>query len=147
MKDMPTENLVSTIKMKPEIKKKWLDWLRSGENKQGKEHLKNEDGTYCCLGGLCEIFIQEHNTGLKHNVYEWKLVKGAYEFTIAGIGRSRTYLPDVVVQWAGFESVRNYAQRLHNPGFKGEFGVESFASMNDRDYTFEQIADIIEKVL
>lgn len=44
--------------MKPEIKEKWLEALRSGNYKQGTGKLrqveKNGD-TYCCLGVLCDV--------------------------------------------------------------------------------------------
>jgi hypothetical protein len=40
--------------MKKEIKKRWVDALRSGEFRQGRRYLKR-DGKYCCLGVLCEI--------------------------------------------------------------------------------------------
>lgn len=33
-------------------KKKWVDALRSGRYKQGKQTLKSSNG-YCCLGVLC----------------------------------------------------------------------------------------------
>lgn len=42
--------------MNPELKKKWVDALRSGEYKQGKIGLYNyESDAYCCLGVLCEL--------------------------------------------------------------------------------------------
>lgn len=40
--------------MNPELKKKWVDALRSGEYKQGKGILNGERG-FCCLGVLCEV--------------------------------------------------------------------------------------------
>jgi hypothetical protein len=36
-------------KMTPENKKIWTDALRSGDYKQGQDHLKKDD-CYCCLG-------------------------------------------------------------------------------------------------
>jgi hypothetical protein len=42
--------------MNPEIKQKWVDALRSGKYKQGQTYLLNkENGSYCCLGVLCEV--------------------------------------------------------------------------------------------
>ena len=35
-----------------DIKEKWLTALRSGEYKQGKYYLKNDNNCYCCLGVL-----------------------------------------------------------------------------------------------
>lgn len=45
--------------MKAELKKQWVDALRSGQYVQGREHLGQKTGVennfnYCCLGVLCE---------------------------------------------------------------------------------------------
>lgn len=46
----------SGFKMDPELKQKWIAALKSGEYKQGKACLHNEDeDTYCCLGVLNEV--------------------------------------------------------------------------------------------
>ena len=42
--------------MDQELKAKWVDALRSGEYKQGKERLHNlGDNSYCCLGVLADV--------------------------------------------------------------------------------------------
>ena len=42
--------------MNKEIKKLWLEALRSGEYKQGQWRLHNpKKGTFCCLGVLCDV--------------------------------------------------------------------------------------------
>ena len=33
---------------------KWVEALRSGKYKQGRQYL-NQDGKYCCLGVACEV--------------------------------------------------------------------------------------------
>lgn len=46
----------SGFKMDPELKQKWIAALKSGEYKQGKACLHNEEqGTYCCLGVLNKV--------------------------------------------------------------------------------------------
>ena len=40
--------------MNQEIKKKWVDALRSGKYKQGRGRLK-ASGKFCCLGVLCSV--------------------------------------------------------------------------------------------
>ena len=40
--------------MNREVKKKWLNALRSGDYPQGREFLQDSEGNYCCLGVLCE---------------------------------------------------------------------------------------------
>lgn len=40
--------------MKSELKKRWVSALRSGEYKQTKHYLCNDQG-WCCLGVLCNL--------------------------------------------------------------------------------------------
>jgi hypothetical protein len=40
--------------MDAKIKRKWLKALRSGKYKQGTGALRS-DGSYCCLGVLCDV--------------------------------------------------------------------------------------------
>lgn len=42
--------------MKRSVKQKWIDALRSGDYPQGKSYLLNEEGLYCCLGVLGDIY-------------------------------------------------------------------------------------------
>ena len=44
--------------MRKDLKKKWIEALRSGRFKQGKNALKTND-KHCCLGVLCEVVITE----------------------------------------------------------------------------------------
>lgn len=44
--------------MNQEIKKRWVEALRDGTYKQGREVLKSYDG-YCCLGVLTDLFCHE----------------------------------------------------------------------------------------
>jgi hypothetical protein len=47
--------------MKPEIKKMWLEALRSGQYKQGGGALRPHGGNeFCCLGVLCNLHAQTH---------------------------------------------------------------------------------------
>jgi hypothetical protein len=47
--------------MKAEFKQPWIDALRSGDYKQGRNAL-NLNGRFCCLGVLCEITNDIHKT-------------------------------------------------------------------------------------
>jgi len=40
--------------MNTEIKDKWITALRSGQYKQGKHRLRDND-KFCCLGVLCDV--------------------------------------------------------------------------------------------
>jgi hypothetical protein len=49
--------------MKVEVKKRWVEALRSGEYKQGREALRTTDNEFCCLGVLCDIVGVEWTLG------------------------------------------------------------------------------------
>jgi hypothetical protein len=38
-----------------ELKRKWVEALRSGGYKQGKGWLRTADDCFCCIGVLCDI--------------------------------------------------------------------------------------------
>lgn len=41
--------------MESELKEKWVNALRSGEYKQGRNRLVDYGNNFCCLGVLCEV--------------------------------------------------------------------------------------------
>lgn len=46
---------MSHKKMNPEVKKVWINELRSGRYKQTTARLHGANGGYCCLGVLCDL--------------------------------------------------------------------------------------------
>ncbi len=80
------------IKMKPEIKEKWIKALPN--YKQGRGFLRIDD-KYCCLGVLCDIYSKE--TGIPWN----RPYKGA-EYDFMG---AMSFLPPSVIHWAGLTSL------------------------------------------
>lgn len=46
---------VAATKMDPALKAKWVTALRSGEYEQGQSRLRTLEGSFCCLGVLCEV--------------------------------------------------------------------------------------------
>ena len=52
--------------MNQEIKKRWIEALRSGEYQQGKESLFH-CGKFCCLGVLTDLYIKEHGLQWKQD--------------------------------------------------------------------------------
>lgn len=56
--------------MTPELKQRWVDALRSGDYQQGQSYLAN-NGSYCCLGVLCEVaeFERVKKRGYLHIIY------------------------------------------------------------------------------
>lgn len=117
--------------MNEEIKKLWVEKLRSGEYEQGTHMLRYEDQDakkgfrYCCLGVLCDIYAEKHGKAFMGVVL---LDPGRQVHTL------RTdQLPTVVEQWAEFS--------------RGYNSYKEYASMNDMGNSFEEIADAIEEQL
>ena len=111
--------------MNPQIKQKWLNALRSGEYQQTQERLRKEDG-FCCLGVLCDLYIKENNV-------EWEIDEDdRYRYE-----KHFTVLPPSVVGWAGVED--------SNPYVNG--GIGTLSGLNDKGFTFNEIADLIEEHL
>lgn len=113
--------------MKPEIKQRWIEALRSGEYKQGTTYLR-QDNSYCCLGVLCDLYNKDH--------YEtcWEPVtKGCDVYAIDGSG---CVLPSAVEQWSGL---------LHCEGKYGEAPEHRLTVLNDDGLSFQEISNIIEE--
>jgi len=107
--------------MKPEIKKKWTEALKSGEYKQSSGFLQNQNG-FCCLGVLCDLYAKENRIIWKEEL----------------LGH-RTVLPVEVMRWAGLDRNNPYID-LDRP--------YSLAGLNDLgEHSFSQIAAIIETQL
>lgn len=117
--------------MREDIKKRWVEALRSGQYKQGKGCLNNGKA-YCCLGVLCEILRDE--VGL-----EW--IKGSQGNYHARTGNSMngSYLPDPIMEFAELED-------LNPPVIFGDKPL-ALAYLNDNVLDFREIADLIESQL
>ena len=112
--------------MKPELKKRWVKALRSGEFKKGKSYLKQntpKGPRHCCLGVLCEI----QNARMTLRVFEDAYSEDAY-------------------------MVGGYSGDL-SPSYQKRYGVPEetmckLINMNDiRSWSFNRIATWIEKNL
>lgn len=122
--------------MNTEIKKMWVDALRSGNYAQGKGCLHNaEDGTFCCLGVLCCIAESHDVTTIgsaEHSVGDANIM---YAY-----GGSKYALPYEVSKWAGLTT--------DDPILL--IGGKRFivSELNDsEDLSFHQIADLVEAQL
>lgn len=130
--------------MNPKTKHKWIAALRSDYYKQGKQYLAKQRTPkapirHCCLGVLCEILpyverIQRNN--------EFVYVATEEE------ERSSTILPFEIAQKEGLDRSSPW---IDYPG-KDEFGYTttfriSLVELNDTGFTFNQIADLIERFL
>lgn len=112
--------------MNQDIKKKWVDALRSGNYKQGKLKLRNRDDEFCCLGVLCDLAAKEG------------IVKELAECGVFYYDGDSLIPPPSVVEWAGGD--------LEFLDIDIAAGIEGhYVELNDQDgLTFDQIADLIE---
>jgi len=127
--------------MNPDIKQRWLTALRSGEYQQGQGALRRrkQEGPdeLCCLGVLCEIAVADQV--IPEPVYTTG--DACYEYANGDHHMPEpSVLPYPVRDWAGLPDT--------NPNVMEQDGtVASLAELNDHDYTFAQIADLIENQL
>ena len=136
------------MKLKPEIKEKWLAALRSGEYVQGDECLKKVVVSlttgrtltqHCCLGVLCEILpeVTEYRNETERSSH----------FQLGDSAESTAYLPE------GVKALIVEPELTLDLGSTTDFTVKAYgakktlAQLNDRNTTFAEIADIIEEQL
>ena len=109
--------------MNPDVKAKWVAALRSGEYKQGRVYLHDDD-RYCCLGVLCAIAPATVN--VKRNV--------------DGLVVGQTLISQQpVMTWA------DVVEHGGDVEIDGRFGPLTWH--NDHGRTFAEIADAIEAQL
>jgi len=127
--------------MNPEIKAQWIADLRSENFAQGQGLLRTGD-QYCCLGVLCELAVeagvisaQENGDGMfKYGIF-------SDDFNVSDT--SLVSLPDAVCRWA----------EIYDPDpmvpveVDGNVRNEYLATLNDSNYSFGEIADLIEENL
>lgn len=108
--------------MRKEIMQLWCEALRSNEFEQGRGYL-DKANKVCIYGVLCLL-------AMTSGVCDYN------EFTsIGSYDGEKARLPNSVREWAGLPK---------GPiSLLGEFVTLSW--MNDNGYTFEELADIIEK--
>lgn len=104
-------------KMNPEVKRVWINELRSGRYPQTTRALQDRRG-FCCLGVLCDL----------SGAAEWGPNSGAGR----DYGGMYDYPPGSTADWAGMP--REVAKHLATLN-------------DDKGKTFDEIADWIEKHL
>lgn len=114
-------------KMKPEVKAKWIEDLRSGKYKQAKRVLRSGDNGYCCIGVLCE----------SASLCKWSETPKPVELSATG----------------AYFAFENGMYSMIDDAMADSVGLNmetcrQLARMNDNDgATFEQIAKWIEENL
>ena len=113
--------------MNKRIKAGWVKKLRSGDFKQGTGYLRRGKGVetkYCCLGVLTAMAVKN----------------GVCPAKTAWHGNADDQvLCSAVIKWADLTNC--------NPDVDDGVVTTTLAELNDAEYSFEKIADIIENQL
>ena len=91
--------------MRKKVKQLWVNALRSGKYEQGRNVLCSLDNKYCCLGVLCELYMER----MKKNHKKSKVNKilgtsVSMQYRVEGECNATCLLPKVVEKWAGLNS-------------------------------------------
>lgn len=125
-------------KMNPEVKKRWVEALRSGKYEQGDGRLRRYRSgveTFCCAGVLCDILAEDVGV-------DWEYIPACKEWIF---GQSRALLSDKVVSCAGLDADDD-GRAYPVVTIDGE--EANIYHHNDQGgKTFEQIAQAIEEQL
>ena len=139
--------------MNQDVKNRWIKALRSGDYDQGRTVLR-KDNNYCCLGVLCDLYLEDHNKGWRVEEVDhegWHLeeinhdgfyLEEMYNKTIDYYCDDEDeMLPQTVQKWAGLEE--------SDPRIADETGdLFGISYYNDQlNMPFNQIADLIEEAL
>lgn len=142
-----------TETLKPEIKERWVNALRSGKYRQGKTELVQPDCklgeglVYCCLGVLCDLASEDGVVPKLSSLYStdrWPTDESGTTVSPAEwrwTQEEDSGLPcDAVVEWAFGAAVDNIPRYL----YYSDTSRKTLYYMNDTGSSFEEIADVIE---
>jgi hypothetical protein len=113
------------MRMKTEIKARWIKALKGNHYPQGRGCLVQKKGSshlFDPLGVLCELYATEHN-GIFSSSDELD-----YKFFLG----EKDLLPNIVMQWAGLKESDPY------------IGNDSIGTLADAGITFNEIANLIK---
>jgi hypothetical protein len=120
--------------MNQEIKKQWVEALRSGNYNGARGCLRSDNNSFCVEGILCKIHSKATQTPWNYGKY---------------LGH-KYGIPNEVVEWAGLQS-----QIVNNTNNGGDFGDSihikipniTLDRLNDMGMPFSEIADLIDQHL
>ena len=147
----------------------WVPALRSGNYKQTRERLRDENG-YCCLGVVCDIAGSKWSS---YTIYETDEEGDEVELTgyavLDDVYENRENLPSGITDKYGFVDANSVSVSEANVGrvptfvkfieehvpvngtcfhynYQGVINI-NLAALNDAGMTFEQLANLIEEVV
>ena len=141
--------------MHPVVKQNWVKALRSGKYRQTDSVLRCED-SYCVLGVLTDLAV-------KDNVCSWSYLPRDPDYVKGVMGVEIDYdvveseaLPNTVRLWAELDdpnpevylsegpytSLEEYPYKTYNGSH-----MSTLSRLNDDEYSFETLANLIEEQL
>lgn len=92
--------------MTPAIARNWIDAMRSGKYKKGRNVLRNSDNEYCGLGVLQHVIGGEFND--HKNFISQSMLSTEEQIAVMALSdRSRTFEP--VIRWVAENCMRRAA--------------------------------------
>ena len=126
---------MTTLKLKPEIKTRFVEALRSNKYPQGMGRLRGQD-SFCCLGVLADLAVQD-------GLARWEESDLVVDGSCFG-----TLFPGQLLSWACESNPANPNEDTDFPLSKNGPNKDSLARANDEDgMSFEEIACLVEKYL
>lgn len=122
------------------VKKLWVNALKSGKYEQGSGRLASvhDDGNmFCCLGVLCDIAV-------KQGVVPKPTVRDddSSKYKVLSYEDELNFLPPTVAEWAGLDARPLLVTRDWETG---ELCHEEITEMNDSlGYSFHDLAALID---
>jgi hypothetical protein len=143
------------MRMRKSVRRRWVEALRSGEYQQTTGVLAEVDGNRvvgnCCLGVLCELARADGVTlDLSVRIEERNADDHFVQVDARTYNGAATMPPMAVCEWAGTAEPRYEDWKVTVSADVDDLYSEAhpfLADRNDRGYTFEQIADLIENDL
>lgn len=136
--------------MDQDVKKRWINALRSGEYTKGRHALRQgskvgvADGQqyFCCLGVLCDLAV-------KDKVVEWQwlplysTVSGAWY--AVGTYKERSVPPTEVYEWAGIKGPIKLRTSVDGSCVIGPYDYSAVSLNDEWQRSFKDLANLIEE--
>lgn len=115
------------LTMRPELKQKWIDALRSGNYSQGEAFLRDNNDNFCCLGVLCDVA----------DAGEWQIDNNDTYFVFDGWQLDDVLNEDALEYFQLDEPIADGLMALNDGSYCRWIGYA-------KKLSFAEIADIIE---
>jgi hypothetical protein len=126
------------ITLNADIKRRWVEALRSGRYPQHQEVLNQPGKGFCCLGVLCEIAVEDDI--LVRKTYHDRSYIGYVQPDEEGEVATHI-LTNAIIRWAGLSHLNSETTTKNGK-------TKSLTAWNDSgEASFNEIADMIEEQL